>query len=652
MIQYNELLARLDDRDPKPDRDGMLFFCPAHPDGQKHNKRSARAWPLADGGAGIKCFAGCDTKDVLQALGFNLSSNGDRRQEPEAIYDYKDAAGKLLYQVVRFPGKRFSQRRPDGKGDWIWDLKGVERVLYRLPETLAAVQRGETIYIPEGEKDANNLVRLDLAATSNSGGAGKWETRFADYLASADVVILPDKDEPGRKHAEKVAHSLQGKAKSIKVVELPGLPDKGDVSDWLAAGGTKEKLLKIVAEAPAWEPPQEQELFTPVVVRLSDVEPEEVSWLWEPYIPLGKLTILEGDPGIGKTWAALAITASVTAGCGLPGPDGRPGFRIEANRVVYLTAEDGLADTLRPRLDAVGADVNLVLALTGFTSFDVETKERVENPVSMQHLAIIDKVLEEHKPVLVVIDPIQAFLGAGVDMHRANEVRPVLAGMANLAEKHRCAVLLIRHLGKSQMDRAIYRGLGSIDFAAAARSVLLAGQDPDSPARRAIIHMKCSVAPLGPSVGYEIKEGQFLWTGLSELTAAKVLMPEQAQGETCALDEAKDFLRDILADGPVTAKEIEKQRRSAGISEPTLRRAKNEVSVKSIKQGDSWYWSIYIPGDHLDHVPEKLDTQGFEGSGSRRSYDHLDLPPETQAAQGLQQDDQDDHQNMFRGGVL
>jgi hypothetical protein len=250
MITYDQVVARV--RDPKPDRDGTLFFCPCHPDGQKQGKRSAKTWPLADGIAGVKCFAGCNTRDILQALGFDLSNNGDR-QEPEAVYDYWDIDRKLLYQVVRGQNKDFKQRRPDGNGGWIWNLQGVKPTLYRLPETIEAVQRGETVFVCEGEKDCNNLAKLGLAATTNSGGAGKWQDSFSDHLAGAVIVILPDNDDPGRRHADQVARSLQGKAKSIKVVELPGLPDKGDVSDWLAKGGTKEELLKMVAEALEWE---------------------------------------------------------------------------------------------------------------------------------------------------------------------------------------------------------------------------------------------------------------------------------------------------------------------------------------------------------------------------------------------------------------
>lgn len=172
-----------------------------------------------------------------------------------ATYDYRTDDGKLLFQVCRTADKRFFQRRPDGDGGWISGLGGVKPVLYRLPEVLQAVQKGETIFIPEGEKDCDNLARLGMVATTNPFGAGKWRNHYSDWLRNAIVVILPDNDEPGQKHAEKVALSLHGKAASAKVLKLPGLTTKGgDVSDWLAVGNTKEELLRLAAEAPQWKP--------------------------------------------------------------------------------------------------------------------------------------------------------------------------------------------------------------------------------------------------------------------------------------------------------------------------------------------------------------------------------------------------------------
>ena len=179
----------------------------------------------------------------------------NERRRLVATYRYADAAGVLLYEVVRFEPKDFRQRRPDGRGGWIWNLGDVARVLYRLPELVASVADGRPVFVVEGEKDADNLAALGVVATTCAMGAGKWRPEYNDALRDRHVFIVPDNDEPGRAHAEQVAEALADVAASVKIVELPGLPPKGDVSDWLAAGGTKEALLTLTQRGEAWECP-------------------------------------------------------------------------------------------------------------------------------------------------------------------------------------------------------------------------------------------------------------------------------------------------------------------------------------------------------------------------------------------------------------
>ena len=332
---------------------GVLALCMFHDDYRPSLQVSPR---------GYYCF-GCGKRGSLHELAGKLGILTDENNKKiVAVYDYCDATGKLLYQVIRLEPKTFQQRRPDGNGKWVYNLKGITPLLYRLPELLKA-SLDDWVFVVEGEKDVDRLASLGLVATTNSGGAGKWRSEFAEHFKDRRVAILPDNDEPGRRHAEQVARSLRGKAASIKVLELPGLPEKGDVSDWLAAGGTKDELVRLAAEAPEWGPPEKPR---PVIVRLAEVEPEEVRWLWKPYMPLGKLTILEGDPGAGKSWLALTLAASVSRGWPFPGPNGIPPQEQvrEPQNVLYLSAEDGLADTIRTRLDSAGADVSRVFALT------------------------------------------------------------------------------------------------------------------------------------------------------------------------------------------------------------------------------------------------------------------------------------------------
>jgi RecA-family ATPase len=252
----------------------------------------------------------------------------------------------------------------------------------------------------------------------------------------------------------------------------------------------------------------------PHVITLSTVQPEPVSWLWEPYIPRRKLTLVEGDPGTGKTWLMLQIAAAISQGYGLPGTEGTPqGRQDHGQPALYLSAEDGLADTLRPRLDAAGADCTNIHALTGGQEQAGETV--TTGSVTLADLPVIKAAMAQYSPALVIIDPLQAYLGAKTDMYRANEVRSLLAELVHLAEQYDCAIVCVRHLSKASESRAIYRDLGSIDFTAAARSVLMVGEELQDQRegektgeplllRRVLAHSKSSLAPKGASLVFEL----------------------------------------------------------------------------------------------------------------------------------------------------
>jgi hypothetical protein len=323
------------------------------------------------------------------------------------------------------------------------------------------------------------------------------------------------------------------------------------------------------------------------IVKMIDVEREEVEWLWEPYIPLKKLTLLEGDPGIGKSWITAALACAVSRGRGLPGIGA-----FAPGNVLMLSAEDGLADTLRPRLDAMGADVGRIFALNQPLTFD---------EVGLLSLA---EALIKHRPRLLTVDPLFAYTG-GTDIHRANECRTVTARLALVAEKGGCAIFGVRHLGKSRgMGHALNAGIGSIDLLAAARSVLLAGKDPDDEKNRAIAQIKNNLAPHGPAIGFTLEGGEFSWTGESDLTSARLLSYAPSESERPALDEACEFLRDELGECDVDVATLKANARRAGISEITLRRAKDRLNIKAKKVGgyfggkkSRWVWCL--PGERL-----------------------------------------------------
>ncbi len=364
---------------------------------------------------------------------------------------------------------------------------------------------------------------------------------------------------------------------------------------------TKEFLKKFSDNKQATSKANEDKtppVVSPLITCFADVEPETVSWLWQPYIPLGKITTLESDPGEGKTFLALSVAAILSKGALFPDSDGIPRGEREPARTIYMSCEDGLADTLRPRLDSLGADCSNIFALTGQLTTYADGEQQL-GQICLQDLRGLEGAVEAYKPALVIIDPIQGFLGAGLDMHRSNEVRPVLAGIARLAEKYRCAMVLIRHLGKSSQDRSIYRGLGSIDFAAAARSILLAGRDPQDKQRRALIQIKNSLAVTGPGIGYEISESGFFWTGVTDLTAEDVLAPDQRADDRDGLRDAKDFLVNALADGPRSPKEIQQEAKEMGIKNSTLRSAREVLTKAKMLRayrvtGDlaAWRWEL------------------------------------------------------------
>ena len=615
-MSVHEVLNKL--KGVKRSGSGWTAKCPAHED--QHNSLSINE---GDNGKELYfCHAGCSFEQIVATLGIERQSS----KQVVAEYDYRDESRTLLYQAVRFSPKGFSQRRPNGRGGYEWKLNGTRRVIYHLPELLTSLP-GSMVFIAEGEKDCDRLAGCGLIATTNVGGAGKWRDEYSECLRGRAVVILPDNDEPGHKHAAQVARSLQGIAASIRIIELPDLAPKGDVSDWLNAGNTIEDLLKLVESAPQWKPETGSRIDEGLlhVVRMADVEAEEVSWLWHPYIPLGKLTLLEGDPGLGKSWLTCALAAGVSCGRGLPGAG-----IYEPGNVLMLSAEDGLGDTLRPRLDAVGADVSRVLALAEPVTFDAAG------------LIQLEATIIEYKPVLVIINPLFAFTGGKVDIHRANECRAISAPLAAVAERQGCAMVAVRHLGKARGGgHPLNAGIGSIDFAAAARSVLLVGADPDETNKRAIVQIKNNLAPHGPAIGYTLEDSCFYWTGESDLTAGRILAPASDDEERSTIADAVDYLRTALATGARDSKAIKDEARHGGISEKTLLRAKIRLNVQAKKIGapgshyQKWVWELPSSEDgqvrevdHLRASETDKDTYGnnLAEDGQPTVFDHLRGP--------------------------
>jgi hypothetical protein len=316
----------------------------------------------------------------------------------------------------------------------------------------------------------------------------------------------------------------------------------------------------------------------PAVRTMADIAPETVRWVWDGRIPIGGLTALIGDPGEGKSTVSLAITTAVTLGVPLPGETGR---RDPAD-VLLLSAEDSPSHTIRPRLEAMGADLRRVHILDGVRRPDGQIV-----PIHLAdpgHRAQLREAMEAIRPRMVIIDPVTAYL-ADTDTHRDADVRTVLAPLADLAAEYDCAIVYVMHLRKGSADRAIYRAGGSIAFIGAARSALLVGRDPDDPSRRAVAHIKSNLSPLAPTVGFDIVGGRFWWVGEVDLTADRMLAPAAGEEERTALAEAVEWLREYLAEGPRPAPEVYRDGRRAGHAERTIRRAAAAAKIKKNREG-------------------------------------------------------------------
>ena len=309
------------------------------------------------------------------------------------------------------------------------------------------------------------------------------------------------------------------------------------------------------------------------LINMQDVKCESVEWLLYPFIPYGKITIIQGDPGEGKTTLVLQIIARLTKGESIIDEDAKPPINV-----IYQTAEDGLGDTIKPRLVEADADCSKVLVI-----------DDKDAPLTMLDVRL-EKAISETGARLVVLDPIQGFLGADVDMHRANEIRPVMKHIAELAEKYRCAIVLIGHMNKCGMGKSAYRGLGSIDFQAAARSVLIVGRIKDEPEIRVVCQIKSSLAPKAKSIAFRLSENEgFEWIGEYDITADDLL-----SGATKGTKQktAMDFLENLLADGKMPQTKIAQLADERGISNKTLRNAKKALDIKASKCGNQWYWEL------------------------------------------------------------
>jgi hypothetical protein len=320
----------------------------------------------------------------------------------------------------------------------------------------------------------------------------------------------------------------------------------------------------------------------------ADVVPEKIEWLWRPYIALGKLTVLDGDPGLGKSTMMFDLAARISTGFEMP--DHSPGNAPAG--VVILTAEDGLGDTVRPRLEAAGADLRRI-NLFGF-EHDV---------VLPGQLDLVARAARDNGAKLIVIDPLMAYLGADINAHRDQDVRGALKKFSALAAELGAAVVVVRHLNKQSGVNALYRGGGSIGIAGAARSTLLVAEDRERPGERVLCPGKNNLGAQASPLAFLIEmsdptdmdsASRVRWLGPSAQTAESLLSPPLAEKDRGATDDAVEFLREALRDGAVASQTIEKDARGNGVSEWALKEAKRRLGVRAHKAGfkAGWVWEL------------------------------------------------------------
>jgi len=362
------------------------------------------------------------------------------------------------------------------------------------------------------------------------------------------------------------------------------------------------------------------------VVRLSGVVPEPVAWLWEGYVPLGTLTVLDGDPGLGKSTLVLDLASRLSRGDAMP--DGSEGPTMAGT--VLLSAEDDLARVIRPRLDATGADLDRI-AVVRLRDADGEPRELTLSP---DDLAAIERAVHEVGALLVIVDPLMAYLPQNVDAHRDQDVRRPLSALRALAERTGAAVVIVRHLNKTPGGSPLYRGGGSIGIVAVARSGLLLAAEPEDStgSARVLASVKSNLAPAPPSLRLRLLSdsgstfARVCWEGASGHSAASLLAPPATPENRSAVDEAEDFLRELLAGGSVPAKDAERAAKHANVSERTLARARRRLGVVSRKLPTHWEWAL----------PEGRHPADGSHAGGLGALGAVALPGTESARQGRQ----------------
>jgi hypothetical protein len=545
---------------------------------------------------------------VVQALGLSMAD----------LFEAKTGPRKFKFRVVGPNGIATHVREdlPNGEKKIRWEgLNGTP--LAALPLYASERLPGEpaTVYVVEGEKACEALLERGLHAVGTYGADVIPHAAAIDALFRHNVVLWPDNDAPGTEHMQKVAAVFSSVGQPVRWVSWPDAPPKGDAADFT---GSEAEIVAMTVDLPPFK--DETALAVPTtgtrldVVRMSDVKPEPIEWLWRGRFARGKPTLLMGDPGLGKSLITHFSSAIVSTGGTWP-----DGETCERGSAILFTTEDGLADTVAPRLIAAGADMPRVLAVRGVLDTEADMATRMF--ALTEHLALLEQLIYETNAIFVSMDPISAYLGPDVNSHKESDVRAVLGPLSLLAERTRIVLVMLMHLNKGSGVSALYRACGSIAFPALARVVLGVAPDPNTEdgRRRLLLPIKMNIGQMSDGIGYRIEPApplnHTILRNVSEedrppviawdkepvtIDAASALDRSGTAQEVGAAAEVKSVLKELLADGKVAATKCKAVIKEATgvISETTLLKAKRELGVKVRREGygdsGTWYWEIPV----------------------------------------------------------
>ncbi len=540
-------------------QDSWMAQCPCHEDSTASLSITREGDKTL-----VYCHAGCDTRDVVAASGLTMADLGPRNANGSAphvdkVYDYRDADGSLISQVVKMLPKDFRQRRADGTPS----VKGCKVVPYRLPEIVRA-DPAAPVFVVEGEKDCDNLAKLGIIATCNAGGAGKWRAVHAEHLKGRHVVVLPDNDDPGRKHAEQVAATLAGIARSVKTVELPGLPEKGDVSDWLAAGGTAAKLLELAAESSDEAAAFPKFTLGELTEKFRTLSPPVI----HGFIREGETANFIANPKTGKSWTMYGLAINVVTGSDWLGL-----FPVSQGRVLLIDNELH-PETLAHRIPAVG---NALARPFEDYRDGIDTWCLRGNLRSLQQLLVeFRKSVEPRQYKLIIFDAKYRFAAEGTSENDNAAETAVYNLLDQIAAETRSALIVVHHASKGgQSDKRVTdvgAGAGAQSRAADCHMVLREHEDEGIAVLDAAVRSFPPVAPVALRWSFPI------WIPDEFADAAK-LKGKQTRNEERTAERDKEGIDKIIAvliTGPATASVI---RQGTGISKDRCDRLLNKLTA-------------------------------------------------------------------------